>query len=222
MADNFKYYYESKEIIIDKPSPDEQNWYTTESESFGIDKNVFVIESYNNDFPGYYIDNIEMLLNVISRSKALQKWYADCSAKYSQAAMLPSYLKQVVEPIKYKQISNKISKYNQILKKESDELEKESVIYKEKCRKISENNRKELDLIKADKLVSIVTMNTTSLPISMQIDIEKYTPKDGDIAQQRRKYARELLMCFQKQLATIVESDPTVDINLLIESLTLK
>lgn len=211
------------DIDIKKPTKDSDNWYVIQQESFTIDKNDFILTKYNEDFPKSKIDNYDMFELVLNRSSKLQEWYSLVSLQYTDSIQLPVAYKDLFKPEEYKGFFKDIQSYKNNLAKESAEIEELSNKFKKDVNIIKQKYfNKNKEIVDSNKFYPIITMNATQLPLSIQIEIESYTPKTGDITQQKSVFAREYLINYKRSLIEFVKTNPNVNIEEVIEEFRVK
>lgn len=208
----------NKNLVIEKPSSDSDNWYIIQQGSFTIDKKEFVLNKYNEDFPHVKIDNYDTFELVLNRSTKLQEWFAHASLAYTDSIQLPVAYKDLFEPEEYNKFFDDTQEYKNNLALESAEIEELSAKF-DRDLKLIKNKYKQLNdkVVARNKFYPILLLNATYLPLSIQIDIEGYTPKTGDVTQQKSLYAREYLINYKRGLIEHVKNNPDVDVLDLIE-----
>lgn len=208
---------------VKRPTKDSSNWYTIEQQSFTIEKDSYILDEFRRDFPHVNVLDFEQLKLVLSRSKKLQEWYALVSIKFTDSIQLPVAYKDLFSPLEYKQYFKDIQEYKSNLARESEEIEKLSSKFTEDLNEIkgkySELNKQIID---KNKFYPIITLNGQDIPLSLQLEIEQYTPKTGDITQQRSLYGREMLINYKRSLIEKVQKEPDTNILDLIEEMKLK
>jgi hypothetical protein len=210
------------ELVMEGTNPDENLWYTEKMDKVPIPKKDFILEAVKEEFPNLVFNTYKELLLVLSRSKALGQWYSLKSAEWVRVIELPTYLLEVVPPDVYQSLVGQITTYNTSLGNEGKAIKAEADIFQAKIKAISEKEQKIRDAITKNDLVKVITMGSDEMPISLQLEIERYTPVDGDGYQQRRKFSREILYCFQKALASGVLNKTIKDVTAFINELAVK
>jgi hypothetical protein len=210
-------------INVERPTKDSENWYTIQQESFTIDKKEFVLNKFKEDFPSHNVLDFDQLEKVLTRSSKLQEWYSTVCLLYTDSIQLPLAYKDLISPKEYKEFFKDIQEYKDNLALESKEIEILSKKFSDDIKTIKNKYKKENDIIiDRNKIYPIIILNGSDLPLSLQIEIEGYTPKTGDITQQKSLYARELLINYKRSLIEHVKRDPDVDILGIIEDLKTK
>lgn len=216
-------YFDFDNVIVNKPGPDQQNWYTIEQQSFTINKEDFILEKFKEDFPKFRIKDFEQFKLVLSRSEKLQDWYSKTSLLYADSIQLPVAFKDEFEPDEYQGYFRDMQKYKETLAKESYDIQKLSEVFDKDLVKIKEKYRNDLEkIVNSNKLYPILTLKSIEMPLSIQIEIENYTPKTGDVTNQKTLYAREMLISYQKALIDLVKNKPEIDIIQVIEENKVK
>jgi hypothetical protein len=98
--------------------------------------------------------------------------------------------------------------------------------------KIIKKDLRKLDLKEAkltkeikdkDKFLHVLSLNASSLPFSVLLNIEKYVPNDKEEMQESRAmFARECLILYKKGLCQLIKENPQIDILSVIEDNKLK
>jgi hypothetical protein len=138
---------------------------------------------------------------------------------------VPLYLKNKLEPSKFKEISVKIAEINDIIADASKTRQDEAVKYKERLDIINFDEKRKIDsIIRDDNIVEILTLSSERLPISIQLLINRYTPKDTDIDEKlaKRSFSRECLISYKTSLIELVQQKPEIRISDIIEENRLK
>jgi len=210
-------------IDYKRPAKNSDNWYTIQQESFTIDKKEFILNKFKEDFPNLTISDYNQFELVLNRSSKLQEWYSIISILYTDSIQLPVAYKDLFEPEEYKGYFKDMQDYKSNLAKESAEIEELSKEFDEKLKVIKERYKnKNNQIISQNKYYPIITLNGNDLPISIQIEIESYTPKTGEITQQKSLYSRECLINYKRSLIELVKRNPEVDILEVIEEMKIK
>lgn len=215
--------YKIGNIEVAKPTKNKDGWYGIQQQSFTIDKGQFLISEFNKDFPNFSVDSYEQLQDIVSRSSALKTWYAAASLKYVDNVQLPVAFKDVVEPDEYQTYFNDLQQIKKTYSQMSAEIEKESATFKKKVSAIQANSMKEVDKISSkNKYYPIFIMTKEDLPLTLQFEVNSYSPKVDDVVKERSTYASELLINYQRSLIELVKENPDIDIVQVIEDNRLK
>lgn len=223
MIKNESKIFDYGEVKVQYPNPDSKNWYTIEQQSFTIDKNEFILEKFKEDFPRLKIKDYSQFELVLSRSEKLQDWYSKISLLYADSIQLPVAFKDIFNPKEYQQYFIDMQEYKSELANESNEIFDLSNKFDTDLLIIKNKYKEKLDnIIAKDKVYPILTLRASQMPLSIQIEIENFTPKINDNTNQKSLFARELLINYQRSLLELVKNDPTVDILGIIESNLIK
>jgi anion-transporting ArsA/GET3 family ATPase len=212
-------------IKFSPPSDRVNDWLVIKQESISYDKDVVLLESYNKNFPYAKVNNYEELTDIVSRSSKLNEWFANESLKYGMAVQVPLYLKNKLEPSQFKEVSRKIAEINDIIANSSKIRQAEAVKYKETLDTINTDEKSQIDnIIKDDNIVEVLTLSSERLPISIQLLINRYTPKDADIDEKlaKKSFSRECLISYKTSLLELVQQKPEIKISDVIEENRLK
>lgn len=215
--------YDFGNVSVTTPSTDESGWYVTEQQSFTIDKGEFMLKEFAKDFPKFKVNDYDVLQRVVGRSTKLQEWFQKTSLLYADSIQLPVSFKELFSPKDYNRFYKDILSYKTVLAQESAEIEELSKKFSTDLKEIKKKYKDKTDkIIGKEKVYSILSMNSSDMPISLQIEIEGYTPVTGDVTQKRRMYGREMLLKYQRSLIKLVNDDPLVDIDAIIEENRVK
>uniref|UniRef100_A0A2V0RI88 Uncharacterized protein n=1 Tax=viral metagenome TaxID=1070528 RepID=A0A2V0RI88_9ZZZZ len=226
----FKYLTSSFEVNL--PNKENENdWIVVVSESSSYNKEEVLVNAFEKDFPEIKLIGNDVsskyifLTSVTARSKALLKWYAAAKLSYSELTQLPLYLADHVHPSEFIKVREKASEINVVVSEFSKRAQSLAREYSEKLKKIENERDEAISEIKLnDNLIKIVTLQVIDLPLSIQMSIEGYAPKDisRDVSESRRVYARECLTTFKVSLLKLINDEPEVDINDIVKELGLK
>jgi hypothetical protein len=210
-------------LSINKPSKNKDGWYTIQQQSFSIDKGSFLVNEFNKDFPNFKCNDIEQLNDIVSRSTALKEWFRSASLKFVDSIQLPVSLKDKIEPSEYQTYFEDMQSIKDNLAKKSAEIEKASVKFNNELKSITNEYENVIKNIKSkNKIYSILTLTKEDLPLTLQFEINGYSPKVDDVVKERSSYGSELLVEYQRVLIDKLNEDPDVDINQLINENRLK
>lgn len=211
-------------IKVDSPKPDEESkWYVVQQQEFKIDKEEFILEKYNKDYPNFKINDFRKLLRIVSRNEKLQSWYAKTSLLFADTIQLPLAYKDLFLPDEYKEMFTDISMYKKNLAKESEEIQTLSNKFNKDLEEIQDRYKnKNKDLLSKNKYYPIITMNSNKLPLRIQLQIEDYSPQTADVVEKRKVFAREMLINYKRALIKYVSENENVDVFELIDSQILK
>lgn len=179
---------------------DEDNitWYATKNDDYKPDRKAFVEKRFEEEFGEFHDYN--KVTNLVSRSEALQEWYARVIEDYILEVDVPQYFKELITPEKYKELSEKVSEYNVNNRNESAELTTCAEKYKEKVKAIKDKYKPKFDALNKDALVRILTLDSSKLPLGLQLQLDNYTPSDESDPKTASIVAREMLIRYKIDL----------------------
>lgn len=212
-----------KTYEFDDPSGNSDDWTVVKQESYKLSKRETVLKKFNEEFQ-FDVEDYDQLTRVCSRSKVFTNWLINANLAYSEEAQLPLFVKDVIEPQHFRKLQSTLSKINVIYSEQSLKKKKLAEQFKNDLKVIEQE---EIDLAdklkKQDKLLHILAMNSTYLPFSIQLKIEKYVPKDEEKSQESREvFGRECLINYKRMLCKVVIDNPGIDIVELINTNMLK
>lgn len=218
-------------LVVEEASLNPDDWIVIKSQSKVFDKESFIVSEFIKDYPGFTplgsndSEKFKFITELCGRQPALRAWYAASSVKYSDTTQLPLYLDKCVDPEEYAIIQDNLLRMK-------DEL---AVVVKARNDLAAKYNsdlealrKREADIISkstgGNNAMKIVNLTTEALPLSIQMKIQSFDVKTGDldIADSRRRLAQEYLAKFKIALFEFVKDNPTVDLDSLINSIQLK
>lgn len=215
--------YDYGKISVTTPQTDESGWYVTQQQSFTIDKGDFMLEQFSKDFPKFKVTDYDVLQRIVGRSTKLQDWFQKTSLLYADSIQLPVAFKELFNPEDYNRYYKDILNYKQILADESAEIETLSDKFTKELNEIKlKYKQKGEQILGKEKVYKVLSMNSSDMPISLQIEIEGYTPVTGDVTQKRRMYGREMLLKYQRALLQLIKDDSSIDIDAIIDENRVK
>jgi len=133
-------------------------------------------------------------------------------------AQTPSYLLPYIPPKEFVKTQKSVLALNKISGAESNEINNASIEYQNKLKSIRAKFDSQRSKLKMDnKILKVLTVPSTSLPLSIQLVIENYTPQDTKHAPSKRAFARELLTDYKIFLLQKLKSNPKIDLDKFIE-----
>jgi arsenate reductase-like glutaredoxin family protein len=215
---------DGKTYSVKDPDGNFKDWTVIKQESFKLDKSTLILDKFKKDFPQYKIDDYEFLTRACSRSKEMTQWLINANLEYADEAQTPLFAKDIIEPGHFKQLQSKITEISKVISKQSLKKRELADKYKSDLKDLENEEKILVNKIKGDdKYVKILSLNSTYLPFTLQIQIEGYVPKDKENLQESRDvFARETLIQYKRTLCQMVKDNPKVDIDGVIESNLLK
>lgn len=211
------------EVVVEKPDKDDQNWVTVDQQSFTIEKSVFILDKFRNDFPNIIVSDYTELLDVMNRSAVLKEWFARISLEYANSIQLPLSVKEFFTPIEYQNQFKEIEKYRSNLAKQSNEIEEAAKEFDNKIKSINlKYDSKNNEILGSSRMLPVLTMNLEKLPISLSLLISKYRVSVDEDTNKTRIFARELLIQYQRALLRVLKDNETVNPIDLINDLSVK
>lgn len=201
-------------LEIKLPANDPKDWKIVVDEKFKPDRGAYILAAFVEAFPevASKISTVDEVYALSSRSKKLTEWLANMNVIYSQQANTPIWYRDAIPAGKFKKAADILTKVNFAEASRSAELEKASNEYRNKCREINEKYNKNINSIaKDDKYVQVMALNTTSLPLTLQLLIEKFSPAEGsDIS--AKAFGREVLASYKLALIAKINEDEKFDV----------
>jgi hypothetical protein len=194
------------------------NWLIVKDEKYRPDRGIFVLERFKEDFPEINVDNIDKVYSLCSRSAALNEWLAKVNLSYALIQNEPTFYRDKIEASRYNLVSEELLKNNSILSNKAKEELELAADYRNKMDKVKLKYSK---IEYKSKEARVISMNTTELPLTLQLAIENYTPASDD-SPNRRSYARELLINYKLSLLNVIKENPEVNIDMIIKDSYVK
>lgn len=208
-------------IKIEKLSERSDDWKTVKSELYKPDRDEFIYSNFIVSYPKLKdsINNADMVYKLASRSKKLNEWLSITNSKYALEVAPPLWLKDEIDPKTYKDVTNSLKKINDIVAEKADREKELSEKYKNDLELIKKEFDSKVNKIKTSNYIKILSLNSQSLPITLQLMIESYTPAKVDESPTAKTYAREILTKFKIELIRYTNNNPDVDIDTIINQL---
>jgi hypothetical protein len=209
-----KLFEDSRGIRVDVDDSS-NDWVIIKDENYRPDREEFVLSYFRKDFPDVKVPDVSKVYALCSRSAILAQWLSSVNMQYSLQEQVPTFYRQLVDPEEYKKAYDDITENARLNRDRAMEEFKASSNFKNEMSKIAEKyNRKR----KMNSIYSrVITMNSTELPLTLQLAIENYTPADDASLPNVKAYAREILIQYKISLIKYIKDNPNVDIEALIK-----
>lgn len=227
----FKFDYQGSIIEIPDASDKMDEWVVKVAETTTYSKEIVIVKSFNDSFPNIKLlgnndnEKFEYLSKLVSRSDKLLQWFTLEKLKYSELSQLPSYLTDLVDPKEFKGIQEEITTVNDTISEYTLKRRKATEKYKSELKTLDDEMNSIIDSkIKDNKVIKILTLTSQSLPLCMVNAIESYNAQtsDSDFEEKKKLYGRELLTKFKVKLLELIKEKPDLDLDMLIDDLSLK
>lgn len=224
ISNSFSMEIDGNVFTVDNNEINYEDWTVIKQESYKLSKSELVLAKFRKDFSAFQIDDYEMLTRVCSRSSKLTEWLINANLIFSDEAQLPLFLKDIVEPKQFNSLQTDLTKINKVISDYSIKKRDLAERYKNDLKRLDNEEEIDVNKIKSkDKLLTVLSLNSTCLPLTLQLQIEKYVPKDKENMQESREmYGRESLIQYKKMLCKIVMEIEDVDIKKIIDDNQLK
>lgn len=212
------------DLKIAKPEDKLDDWTVVKQQSMKYVKGDVIVEKFNKDFPHAKVNNYELICDLASRSRKISEWLVNANVTYSELAEMPLYLEGLVEPKTYKSLTSDILQINRTIGSFSQQRQELAEKYKNELKRLDKKENETINLIKGkNKILKVLTLNTTSLPLTLQLMISGYSPANSLNVQESQKiYAREMLINYKVTLIKKIISNEDIDIDAIIEESQLK
>lgn len=218
-------------LTIPAVNTNPNDWLVVKSDSYRPNKNKYVVDAFRKDWPNIFKDfdtvtqkdeqlSFDKISAIASRSKAINEWLSLTTTAYANEATIPNYYieAKVIDSKVYNKAAENILKLSKMAAAKTIELDEAAKEYKEKIKKINSRYKKDEDAIKEDKIVKVLTLPSNLLPITVQLAIENYVPAQGTNVPDKHTFAREMLANYKIQLLKYIKDNPSIDVDLLIDS----
>jgi hypothetical protein len=221
--------FSSKTVFIgdlEVKLPDEtlDNWVVVKQQSIKYVKGDIILEKFNKDFPHAVVDSYDVICDLASRSTKISEWLVNANTVYSELAEMPLYLDGLVEPKIYKGLTQDIQRINETIGSFSQSRQQLAEKYKNELKILEKKEKEAINKIKGDnKFLRVLTLNTTSLPLTLQLMINGYSPSNSENLQESQKvFAREMLINYKVSLIKKIIEDPNFKVDIVIDDNQLK
>lgn len=221
--DKHEYKINKFTVTVNEPPQRASEWVTIIDESYKPNREAFIINKFQKDFAAIKVSNCDEIFKLASRSTRLNKWLAEVNAEYALKEKVPTYFRDYVDPSVFKETSEKLTKLrNNNAKQAAEEAELARKYHKE-MEDIRNAYKEENDKIVGDDYVTkILNLNSTSMPLSLQLGIENYTPAKEGTSPNKATYAREMLIRFKISLLEAMKANKDANLNELLSGLETK
>lgn len=168
----------SRSITIEAVNTDPSKWEVVKAVEYRPDKDKYVLDAFKRSFPHLTgVTRAEDIYKLASRSASLNEWLAKTNVSYAGSTQVPGYIKGLVNQEDYINAQSKITSLNALTITHAKKLEALAIDYKNRVDAVNrELEEGKARIIQNDKIMHILTLNTTSLPLSIQLAIENFTP----------------------------------------------
>lgn len=210
--------------VPDVPT-DPSAWYVVSDLNYKPDRGDFLLKKFSQDFPNITLiknGELDQLYALCSRSRKLSEWLAQANGEYVQTETVPTFYKNVLTPSQFEDAQKIVTRMSGHAKERAVDEANALKEYKAKLLEAGVKYSKSISAIPSNKQVDVLAINSTSLPLTIQLMIENYTPAAGAGAPDQKTYARELLIRYKVALLNIVKANPGINIATIIEEASLK
>lgn len=188
-------------------------WLIIQDEKYRPDRGAFILERFIESYPNVNVKgDVTKIYALCSRSAALGEWLAAQNLDYALIQNEPTFYRDIIDQDSYKAVSSELQENSTRGRDRANEELVAARKYKDEMDKIDKKYSKFKFKLKESR---IINMNSTELPLTLQLAIENYTPSSSD-SPNRRAFARELLINYKISLLTAISDDPSIDIEALI------
>lgn len=214
-------------LVVDFASKNEKDWYVINDENYRPDKDKFVVEKFTEAFPDVKLPDInkeDRVYALCSRSRGLATWLKNINLEYSLKESTPTFYRDIIEPKRFKSISESATKARKLNQDKAREEIKLIEKYNNDINDINSRYSEKMKDISNDPFFKILNIDSSYLPVSLQNAIEDYTP--ASLAVDKKTYAREMLIRYKIALINFVKNcekeKKDFNIDELLDNLILK
>lgn len=214
MTEIFKYNVAGVNYSVDEPDKNPDKWIIIKEESYRPDKADFVLNKFRSTYKNINVRDADQIYSLASRSSQLNEWLAKTNAEYSIIEAAPTYFRQYVDASDFSKASDEVVRISRMLSEKAMAQAEAAAAYQRALKLI--DNEYSNKTATNDKVAKIISLNTTQLPLTIQLAIDNYTPAISSSPNQRT-YARECLINYKITLLKIIKKDPDIDVDKLID-----
>lgn len=174
-----------------------EDWNIVVDEKQKPDRAKFVEERFNEDFPDHKGTPYKTIGTLASRSKAIQDWLRNINVEFSALAQTPLFYQDYLGAEKYQKLKDDVSKTNARLKKLRTEYSNKVAEVKEELKEIEGKMSEVWESSTTSVPFRVLTLDSTELPLTLQLAIENYTPADKETGPNQQRYAKEMLVRYK-------------------------
>lgn len=214
MTQMFSFSVGTNVYTVEEPDVDLNKWLVIAEEKYRPDKGKFVLEEFKKVYPSIKVSDVDQVYKLASRSANLNEWLAKTNIKYAVIEGAPTYFREFIDPTDFDNASKEVLKISSSLAEKAKEQATAAANYKNALAEIDKKYEKKLNT--SDKFAKILSLNTTKLPLSIQLAIENYTPATSS-SPNMKAFARECLVSYKIELIKALSKDKNIDLDKLIE-----
>jgi hypothetical protein len=208
-------------LKVTAPVENSKAWLISREEALRPEKGEYVLEKFLKRFPNIRVKDADMVYSMCSRSAFLTQWLSDINLTYIDQIKIPAYAIDLIDSKKVKDSFDTINQLNSLNAKKAAAIKEASDLFKLNLSKI-ENDAQYKYAEKLSNEVIILKLNTTDLPLTLQLAIENFTPAANDAFPDTKSFAREMLYQYKKSLFLQIKEKPDMDIEKVIDELKEK
>lgn len=216
------------DIVVKSVPTQVDQWYTISDTAYRPDKDKFVLDNFNKDYPNINLtgsdeDKVKRVYALASRSAKLNEWLAGVNVLYSQTETTPTFYRDEVTPQEYEVLSSKAQQLSKIASERASAELAAAQNYAAVLSNIDATfNKRRSETMGNDKVLKVITLNSTSLPLTAQMAIENFVPAAGGTSPDKKTYAREMLIRFKLALLQKIKADPNFDLEAALDDASTK
>lgn len=211
----------SGSLKVTAPAENAKSWLISREEALRPEKKQYILEKFLKRFPNLKVKDADQVYNLCSRSNFLNNWLSETNLTYVDQVKIPAYAIDILDTKKVKESFDVVNKINELNSKRAAEIKELADNFKNNLRKIEDDSKYKYEGELSNE-VKILLLNTTDLPLTLQLAIENFTPAANDAFPDTRAYAREMLYQYKKSLFLLAKEKPENDINIVIKELKEK
>lgn len=202
------------EMVLPVPKDSKsEDWNIVVDEKQKPDRSKYVEERFDQDFPEHKGTPYKTIGTLASRSKAIQDWLRNINVEFSALAQTPLFYQDYLGAEKYQELKSDVSKANVKLKKLRKEYSDKVAEVKKELSEIEGKMSEVWELSTTSVPFRILTMDSTELPLTLQLAIENYTPADKETGPNQRRFAKEMLVRYKLLLLENFGNSSLEDLN---------
>lgn len=211
-----------EEVVVKLTDPNDvdiNKWYAVIDENYQPNKDLFILEKFNKEYPRYDLKDVKTLYNLVSRSTSLQEWLAYANADFVLNVECPEYFKEVLTNEEYNETSVKISEINKLYAQKSNEEYLLAERYRKDKKELDKLYGRKFDQLQQDNNTRILALKSSELPLELQMLIEAYTPSQENDINSKKRFAKELMIKYKLFLLNMCKNEGVENADQLIKEL---
>lgn len=209
-----------------EPPTNTNEWVIIKEQSYLPNKEGFIVSNFKKAFTNVTLPEAddkayELITSLASRSSVISQWLAKANLEYSLDSQMPLYLRELVTPNEYNNLTQELQKYNKVISEFQQKRQTAATTYQNTLKGIAEQESRTLQQFGNNSYITVLSLPSTALPLTLQVAIENYTPANDNVPT-KKAYMREILTNYKIYLLKELKKNPKIDIHKIIEDNKVK